>query len=66
MTKPTHGGTRPGAGRKPIENPKVPITKKLDSEIVEYLKACDNATEAIEQAIKRSKSFREWRQNRAE
>lgn len=56
----THGGKREGAGRKPSPDSKVAITKKLDREIVAYLQSCDNATAVIEEAIRRSKAFKEW------
>lgn len=56
------GGKRKGAGRKPAPKgtAKVPITIKVEPELREYLRSCENATEAIETALKRSKSFREW------
>lgn len=55
------GGPRPGSGRKPDPDRKVMISKKLDRTIVAYLKTRDNATAVIEDAITRSKAFREWR-----
>jgi hypothetical protein len=63
MTKqPTHGGSRPGAGRKPLlDGKKIPVTKKLSVDIVAYLQSCENATEAIEDAIRRSKGFKAWK-----
>ena len=59
------GGKRQGAGRKPAPEgtTKVPMTIKVDSELREYLRSCENATKAIETALKRSKAFRDW--NRA-
>ena len=60
--KPKHGGPRPGSGRKPMENPRVPVQFRLDPEIVAYLRIqhTTNMTAAVEQAIKDSKQFREW------
>lgn len=57
------GGKRKGAGRKPAPagTTKIPMTIKVEPALREYLRQCDNATEAIETAIKRSKAFREWK-----
>ena len=57
------GGKRKGAGRKPAPagTAKVPMTIKVEPELREYLRSCDNATEAIETALKRSKAFRDWK-----
>jgi hypothetical protein len=58
----THGGSRPGAGRKPCpDGKKIPVTKKLSVDIVAYLQTCENATEAIEDSIRRSKGFKSWK-----
>jgi hypothetical protein len=60
------GGKREGAGRPPAPEgeKKVPYATKLDPQVVEYLRACGNGARAIEQAIQRSKAFREWMANR--
>lgn len=60
----THGGKRKGAGRKanPDER-KVPIAVKIDRELSEYLATCESKTGTIEEALRRSKGFREWRKN---
>jgi len=57
------GGARKGAGRKPAPDGtlKVPYSLKLDAEIRDYLRTCDNATDAIETAVRRSKAFRDWK-----
>jgi hypothetical protein len=54
------GGSRANSGRKPDPNKKIAITKKLDRQIVAYLKQCDNATEVIETAIEKSDGYRVW------
>jgi hypothetical protein len=57
----THGGKREGAGRKPRpEARKVPMTIKIDRELAEYLGTIEGKTAAIEEALRRSKGFREW------
>lgn len=63
MVRLNHGGKRKGAGRKPAPagTIKVPRAMKIDPQIDEYLRQCENATEAIETAIRRSKAFREWK-----
>ena len=59
------GGKRKGAGRKPAPEgtQKIPMTIKVEPELRKYLQQCENATEAIETALKRSKSFREWKRD---
>lgn len=58
----SHGGKRKGAGRKPSpERAKVPYGTKLEFEVVEYLRQCDNAAKTLEDAVKRSKAFKEWK-----
>ena len=59
------GGKREGAGRKPALDgtAKLPMTIKVEPELREYLRQCENATEAIETAIKRSKAFRDWKRD---
>lgn len=61
----THGGKREGAGRKarPDER-KVPLAVKLTVELSEYLGTVENKTATIEDALKRSRGFREWRKTR--
>lgn len=60
----THGGKREGAGRKarPDER-KVPLAVKIDRELAEYLATVASKTATIEEALRRSKGFREWRKN---
>jgi N-acetyl-anhydromuramyl-L-alanine amidase AmpD len=60
MTKPTHGGTRPNAGRKRDPNKKIPWNRKLDREVVAYLASCPNAAAEVEAAVRASKGFRAW------
>lgn len=58
----SRGGKREGAGRRPAPKgtQKVPYGTKLAPEVVEYLRQCKNASETIDLAVRRSKSFREW------
>lgn len=57
------GGKRKGAGRKPapVGTVKMAYATKLEPQIVEYLRQCENAVKTIEETIKRSKAFREWK-----
>lgn len=59
----THGGKRPGAGAKPAPEgtQKVPYATKLTPVVVQYLRSRENAAQAIETAIERSKDYREWK-----
>lgn len=62
MVRIKHGGKREGAGRKPSPGrAKVPYGTKLEAEVVEYLRQCENAAKTLEDAVKRSKGFREWK-----
>ena len=58
------GGRREGAGRKarPDER-KIPLAIKLAVELSEYLATVESKTGTIEEALRRSKGFREWRKN---
>lgn len=58
MATKTHGGKRPGAGRKPAPDKKIPWSGKFERSILAYLRSTDNATATIETAVKRSKGFR--------
>ena len=60
MEKTTRGGKRIGSGRKPSGTPnRVSVSYRLAPEVVAYLRSTPSATEAIEQAVRRSKGFRE-------
>jgi hypothetical protein len=61
----SHGGKREGAGRKPRPDgiAKVPYGTKLESEVVDYLRQCGNAAKTLEDVIKRTKSFRQWKES---
>lgn len=58
----SHGGKRPGAGRKPSppESLKIAYTARLQPSIVKYLRSQPDATATIEAALMRSKGYREW------
>jgi hypothetical protein len=62
MVRLKHGGKRNGAGRKPSPDvAKVPYGTKLEAEVVEYLRQCENAAKTLEDVIKRTKAFKEWK-----
>jgi hypothetical protein len=62
MVRLKHGGKRKGAGRKPSPKPlKVPYGTKLEFDVVEYLRQCENAAKTLEDVIKRTKAFKEWK-----
>ena len=58
----SHGGKRPGAGAKPAPEgtQKVPYATKLAPVVVQYLRSRENAAQAIETAITKSKDFKNW------
>lgn len=56
-----HGGKRQGAGRPACpDERKRPVTLKLAPELVAYLATVSNKTAAVEDALRRSRGFREW------
>ena len=57
------GGKREGAGRKPAPegSQKVTYATKLAPTVVQYLRTRENAAQAIETSIERSKDFKEWK-----
>jgi len=66
MSEPTRGGKRKGAGRKPAPagTAKVAYGTKLTPEVVEYLKSLGNAAVTLDETVRRSKGFREYRNDR--
>ena len=64
-----HGGKReagPGKklGRPSIDRIKAPYSMKIDAELRDYLRDCENGTAVIESALRRSKGFQEWKRAR--
>lgn len=58
------GGKREGAGRKARpDDRKIPLAVKIDRELAEYLASCESKTATIEESLRRSKGFREWRKS---
>jgi hypothetical protein len=60
-SKPTRGGSRAGAGRKPQDaaQPRnIPKSIKVSEQVADYL--TDVGTGVIEDTIRGSKQFREW------
>lgn len=62
MQGTNRGGKRDGAGRKaaPEGTVKVVYGTRLTPEVVEYLRCCPNAAVLLDDAIRRTKAFREW------
>ena len=57
-----HGGKRKGAGRKARpDEVKMPLAIKIDRELAEYLATVESKTGSIEEALRRSKGFRDWK-----
>lgn len=58
-----HGGKRKGAGRKARPDSRsVPKSIKVSQQVADYLS--DRGTGVIEDAIRRTKDFREWAKQR--
>lgn len=59
----SHGGKRKGAGRKPAPDSRsVPKSIKVSQRVADYL--AERGTGVIEDAIRRTKDFREWAKSR--
>jgi hypothetical protein len=63
--KPKHGGPRPNSGRKPMAeaDKKVPVCFRLARDLDEYLKTVDDKTAVLEDSLRKSKGFKEWKKN---
>jgi hypothetical protein len=58
-----HGGKRKGAGRKArLDSRSVPKSIKVSQQVADYL--AERGTGVIEDAIRRTKDFREWAKSR--
>lgn len=59
------GGKRKGAGRKPGPyGAKVNAVVRVSAAVKLFLESTGNASETIEQQIRRSKAFRDWNAQR--
>jgi hypothetical protein len=56
----THGGPRPGSGRKPSPDKKIAITVRVHPELRAYLASCENQAAAIESALRASPGYLAW------
>lgn len=58
----THGGPRPGSGRKPLPpgQAKIAVTMKIDPQVREYLRTLENATAEVERAVMATRKFKQW------
>lgn len=59
--KDPRGGAREGAGRKPDPNAKEPYGTRLSKDTIAFLQSIDNAAAYIDDTIKRSKGYRQWK-----
>lgn len=56
------GGRRPGAGRRPGKyGSQVPLTTGVSEAVKAFLVSTGNASRTIEEMVRRTKAFREWR-----
>jgi hypothetical protein len=59
--KPSHGGRRKGAGRKPAKKPaKRPASVRLATDVADYLDCTANRSTAVEGAVRASLGYRLW------
>ena len=65
MPKANHGGKRPGAGRPAPDGAKVVTTISLTPEVKQYLDTRENRSVAVEEAIRQSRQFKQWKANHA-
>jgi hypothetical protein len=61
----TRGGARKGAGRKPdpAGTTRKMVSVKMPPDVYAYLKSQKNTTETVENAIRRSKAFRDFQKS---
>lgn len=66
MTKPTHGGKRPNAGRRPSGDQPRTIRKsiKLTAEEDEYLRGSEYGYATLWRLLQDSKAFQKWKAGR--
>lgn len=58
------GGARKGAGRKPDpDNRKLQLNLRLARDVLAYLDYVESKTQTIEDALRGSKGYREWKRN---
>lgn len=57
--KSSHGGRRPGAGRK-ASGDKKPVGLRLSGDVREYLKSASNGTAVVEAAVRATIGYRLW------
>ena len=56
------GGKRKGAGRKPGRHgAKVTLATRVSEDIKAFLESTGNASQTVEDVVRRSKAFRDWR-----
>lgn len=56
------GGKRKGAGRKPGRHgAKVTLATRVSVDVKAFLESTGNASQTVEDTVRRSKAFREWR-----
>ena len=61
MSKNTHGGSRPGSGRKPKSDKKVPISLKISPDVLAFLRnRGPSLSEAAEPILRASKPYKDW------
>lgn len=67
-TQSKHGGARANAGAKPKRGArKIPTSIGVSPEVKAYLDQAEpSGSEAVEDAVRGSKKFREWRRNNAD
>lgn len=61
MDKPTRGGSRARAGRKPDPNAKEPYGTRLSKDTIAFLQSLDNAAAFIDESLQRTKAFKQWK-----
>ena len=55
----SRGGKREGAGRKPNPDKKVPISAKVPPTVGQFLRE-HGVSKTIEEAVSKTKAYREW------
>ena len=59
--KMSHGGAREGAGRPVDPNSKKALSLRVPVDVRQYLDTTENISQSIEDLVRRSKGYRDWR-----
>jgi len=63
--KSNRGGAREGAGRPTLDDAKQSLGLRVPTDIIEYLQTVANKSQAVTDALRRSKAYRDWKRSQS-